>query len=188
VGSLGAGGVLAPSFVVCVAVCACGASAAALVMAPVDPPVRAGPSATASIEAVAPEKGRICRAVLRVGPVVPTPGSCWIDERVGKKTAALTYPCAGGAAEADFGTRFEGTVDASGSVLLEAKTTFHFGGDNCTWQSLQQISGRLSSRDLDLVYTYEEHPIEGRGCAPAECTARVAVRIGGGQEDGVMGP
>jgi hypothetical protein len=108
---------------------------------------------------------------------VPTPGTCWIDERVGKKTALLTYPCEGGAATADFGARFEGTVEPGGNLRAEARTTFHWSGDGCTWQSVQRIVGNLGAGGL--VYTYEEHPVEGGGCAPAECTARVAVRVGG---------
>jgi hypothetical protein len=107
---------------------------------------------------------------------VPTPRTCWIDQRVGEKSARLTYPCAGGVAMADFGTLFDGSVDSTGSVHLEATTTFHWSGDGCTWQSVQGIGGNLGAGEL--LYTYEEHPTEGEGCAPANCKAKVPVHVG----------
>jgi hypothetical protein len=167
-----------------VAAGACGGTPA-LVVAPVEPALVPG-RAAAPADGGAPDGAAICHRVLRVGPVTPTPSTCWIDERVGKKTAPLTYPCAGGAAAADFGTRFEGTADSSGNLRLEATTTFHWSGDGCTWQSTQRIGGNLGAGEL--VYAYEERPVEGSGCAPAKCTARAAVRVTGEPEDGGATP
>lgn len=179
------GGVFFLCLVMGVAAGACGSGTPALVVAPVESPLAAGRAVT-PVEGGPKEGAAICRRVLRVGPVAPTPSSCWIDERVGNKTALLTYPCTGGAAAADFGVRFEGTTDSKGSVRLEAMTTFPWSGDGCTWQSTQRIGGNLGAGEL--VYTYEEHPIEGSGCAPAECTARAAVHVAGDPEDGGATP
>ena len=161
-----------------VGVVACGASTPALVVAPVEAPL-SGPGAAALVDAGSREGAKGCERVLEAGPVVPTPSTCWINERVGGKNARLTYPCAGGAAVADFGTRFEGSVDGAGEVHLEATTTFPWGGDGCTWQSVQRVGGNLDAGEL--LYTYEEHPTEGDGCAPADCKARVSVHVGTGQ-------
>jgi hypothetical protein len=115
-----------------------------------------------------------CGVTLAVANVVPTPSSCWIDQKVSNESAPLVWNCETGAAKADFDVPFEGTVDPSGNVSITATTTFSWG-DGCTWQSTQVIAGKLSSKKL--TYTYSEHPISGTGCAPDYCKATTTVSV-----------
>ena len=117
--------------------------------------------------------GKGCKVTLAVPAVSVTPG-CWIDEKVGQRSAVLVFACAGGPAEADFGVPFKGTV-TDGQVDIAATTTFPWG-DGCTWESHQRIGGSLASGELS--YAYDEAPIAGKGCQPAHCkgSAPVAAR------------
>ncbi len=115
-----------------------------------------------------------CSVTLSVGDVITTAG-CWIDEKVSHRTAVLQWACDAGAAEADFGVPFLGTVqEPSTLVSLSATTTFSWS-DGCTWQSEQRIDGQLSSGMLQ--YGYSEKPIQGTNCAPAYCTGSAVVSV-----------
>ncbi len=109
-----------------------------------------------------------------MGTITPTPGTCWIDEKVSNHTTPLTWDCVTGAAEADFEVPFTGHVDKGGGVVIEAMTTFDWS-DGCTWQSTQSIAGDLTTKSLD--YSYSEHPISGSNCDPAYCTSKAAVVV-----------
>jgi hypothetical protein len=160
---------------------ACGANAPQFVLAPVsDADAGAHRASSDAVpgpgaEAGAPQAGRMCQATLRVGVVVPSPATCWLDQKVAHKTAVLNYPCAGGPAEAGFGVRFEGLTDEAGGVDLLAKTTYRWSGDHCNWESTQRIRGVLG--EGELTYTYEEQPIDGTGCSPAYCKASTPVVV-----------
>ena len=134
------------------------------------------PDATAPHDAEAePAERDPCDVTLSVGDVTATAG-CWIDEKVSHRTAQLQWACEAGAAEADFGVPFYGTVQEPSSALsLVATTTFHWWGDGCTWQSTQVIDGDLSSGALQ--YGYSEKPIQGTNCAPAYCTGSAVVSV-----------
>ncbi len=115
-----------------------------------------------------------CSATLSVGTVNMTPG-CWIDQKVSDQTVVLAWACDGGAAEANFGVPFVGTVDEStGSVSLTATTTFPWC-DGCTWQSKQTIEGTLQSGALE--YAYSEMHIQGTNCAPEICHGWAVVSV-----------
>ncbi len=115
-----------------------------------------------------------CTVTLSVADVTTTQG-CWIDEKVSHRTALLHWACDAGAAEANFGVAFVGTVqEPSTYVSLSATTTFVWS-DACTWQSEQRIEGTLSSGALQ--YTYSEKPVEGTNCAPAYCTGTAVVSV-----------
>ncbi len=115
-----------------------------------------------------------CTVTLSVADVTTTSG-CWIDERVSYRTALLRWACDAGAAEADFGVPFVGTVqEPSTYVSLSATTTFVWS-DACTWQSEQRIEGALSSGALQ--YSYSEKPVQGTNCAPAYCTGSALVSV-----------
>ncbi len=115
-----------------------------------------------------------CSVILSVGTIVPTPSSCWIDQKVSNETKPLVWDCETGAAEADFDVPFKGTVDKNGVVSIAATTTFPWS-DGCTWESTQAISGTLSTKTLE--YSYSEHPISGVNCAPAYCTSKATVIV-----------
>ena len=156
---------------------ACTPGGSVFVVAPVMD-ADAGPHpATSALAAAgpAPSSNKTCEATLRVGVVVPTPPTCWLDQKVAHKTAVLRYPCDGGPASAPFAIPFEGLIDDGGSVDLVARTTYRWSGDGCNWESTQRIRGVLA--EGELTYTYEEQPIEGTGCSPAYCKARTAVAV-----------
>ena len=115
-----------------------------------------------------------CAVTLSVGTIVPTPSSCWIDQKVSNVTTTLSWDCKTGAAEADFDVPFEGTVDPNGNVSIQATTTFPWS-DGCTWESAQVIAGQLSSKAL--TYSYSEHPIQGTSCAPDYCKSTATVSV-----------
>jgi hypothetical protein len=115
-----------------------------------------------------------CTALLKVVQLGRSSSTCWIDERVSKTQGRLTYPCAGGAAEATFGEAvFTGEL-RDGRADLALTTTFDFQ-DGCRWTSDQHITGRLATDHMD--YAYSEAPLAGQsGCASA-CTAKGAVYL-----------
>ena len=85
----------------------------------------------------------------------------------------LTYPCAGGAATAQFGkVTFTGTV-AQDSVDLGLKTEYVYAPyDRCKWWSEQAMKGTLASGKLG--YDYKEGRVAGqKGCNmnTVPCTA-----------------
>jgi hypothetical protein len=158
---------------------ACAPTAPQFVLAPVNE-ADSGTSHASSAPAPAAEGGApspalLCEATLRVGVVVPSPATCWLDQKVAHKTALLKYPCAGGPATAGFGVPFEGLADETGAVDLVAKTTYRWSGDGCNWESTQRIRGVLG--EGELTYTYEEQPIDGSGCSPAYCKATTPVVV-----------
>ena len=131
-------------------------------------------SAGVAYSAPAPVVAGACGATLAVSPVQTRPG-CEIDERVSAQSATVSFPCAGGPAQAAFSDAvFGGTVSADGTVDLSIRTTFAYR-DGCQWETKQEIRGALSSGALS--YAYFERPLEGqRGCARG-CEAAASVRV-----------
>ncbi len=131
-------------------------------------------SAGVAYSAPAPVVAGSCGATLAVSPVQTRPG-CEIDERVSAQSAAVSFPCGGGPAQAAFSDAvFGGTVSADGTVDLSIRTTFAYR-DGCQWETKQEIRGALSSGTLS--YAYFERPLEGqRGCARG-CEAAATVRV-----------
>lgn len=159
------------------------ALSACVVQQPAAPVARPAYAVTASAQPVsagvaysapAPVVAGSCSATLAVSPVQTRPG-CEIDERVSAQSATVSFPCAGGPAQAAFSDAvFGGTVSADGTVDLSIRTTFAYR-DGCQWETKQEIRGALASGTLS--YAYFERPLEGqRGCARG-CEAAATVRV-----------
>jgi hypothetical protein len=155
----------------------------AAVLAPVDTAELgdAGPPSALLIAATPPLAHDQCTARLRASTIKTAEG-CTLDERISKNNGVLLYPCSGdGPFEAVFGEhRFSGTVSAG--ILQLALTTELDWDDGCHWETQQAIRGEWR-RDHDrdrkpakLVWTYEEHPVNGVGCF-GSCKARADVEL-----------
>lgn len=141
---------------------------------PVPVVVTAGAAPQPVAVAPAPGPGAMCGATLWVSEMRRSSASCYVDEVVTRTPGTLRFPCAGGDAEAVFGStsRFSGWA-RDGNVDVKITTDFSFS-DGCRWRSVQLIQGNLASGQL--AFTYRENPLEGQsGCASA-CTADAQVR------------
>lgn len=137
----------------------------AVVVAPAPGPVAVAPVS---------DPGAMCTATLWVTEMRRSSSSCYVDEVVTRTPGTLRYACAGGDAEAVFGStsRFAGWV-RDGNVDVKIATEFPFS-DGCRWRSVQLIQGAVATGQL--AFSYRETPIEGQsGCASA-CTADAQVR------------
>jgi hypothetical protein len=169
-----------------------GSAAAALVLAapacvrqgaPVVAPVEiadvgdAGPARPLVVVAPpAAPQGR-CTARLRASPIKTNAG-CTLDERISKGDGVLLFPCSGsGELEAIFGEHhFRGVV--TGDSLHLRLTTELDWDDGCHWETQQSIRGewRREGPRPKLLWTYEEHPVQGTACFGA-CKARADIEL-----------
>jgi hypothetical protein len=125
--------------------------------------------------AVVPEpKTGTCTATLKVVPLGRSGASCHIAEEVAGQNGTLTYPCAGGRAEATFGSYvFQGFI-TDGKIDLLLSTSFDFT-DGCKWRSRQRVQGSVASGELGL--DYEEAPEPGQKSCASACTAGARVKV-----------
>lgn len=139
------------------------------------PPASPTPVAVVTVPAPASDPAGMCDATLTVTGMRRSSSSCYVDEVVTRTPGTLRYPCAGGDAEAQFGTssRFVGSV-RDGNADVKISTDFSFS-DGCRWRSIQLIQGEL--RTGRLVFSYRESPIEGQSGCASPCTADAEVRV-----------
>lgn len=137
----------------------------------------AGPAATLTIAAPPPRRDHQCTARLRAS-TIKTPEGCSLDEQISKGNGLLVFPCSGnGELEAVFGEHhFRGTL--AGDTLHLKLTTELDVDDGCRWETQQSIRGewRREGKHPKLVWTYDEHPLQGTKCFQA-CKARADIDV-----------
>jgi len=124
---------------------------------------------TATVGATTPATGT-CTLQLRSTSFSPSTATCQFEEKVRSGSpATLTFPCAGGAAIARFGSQmFSGTADPK-KVSLTNTTLFPFSG--CQVRAFQTITGTPPN----LAYSYAETIISGKCPSTSTCSARGTV-------------
>ncbi len=125
------------------------------------PPVDAGPVT--------------CTKTLKAGTVSLSDPVCTdINTQVTKGAVTLTYPCAGGAATATFGTQaFTGTVSATGQILVTNVSSFTL--QSCHLESTQTIAGAIGTPPL--AWSYGERFVSGNCSGDIICTASSKVSV-----------
>jgi hypothetical protein len=114
-------------------------------------------------DVVAP--GTNCARDLQVGKLSISQSACFVNQHVENQTTTLTFPCAGGAAEAKFGGHlFKGTVQGD---VLALKDIEQFVFNSCQWESTEKIEGNLAT--TTVKYSYTERPLQS--CTDTPCTA-----------------
>ena len=127
------------------------------------------PPPTATVAGTNPASGT-CTLQLRSTSFSPSTASCQFEEKVRSGSpATFTFPCAGGAAIARFGSQtFSGTADPK-KVSLTNTTLFPFSG--CQVRAFQTITGTPPNP----AYSYAETIISGKCPTTSTCTARGTV-------------
>lgn len=133
-----------------------------------------GSTSDAGSDASTPE-GTDCKRDLTIGALSVSNAQCTINEHVSNRKTTLLFPCAGGAATADFdGHSFTGTVSKDGKLVLTDEEAFTFR--DCEWIGTERIEGDLSSGEL--TYTYSEKP--KTTCPDLPCTASGSLSVAAG--------
>ncbi len=125
------------------------------------PPVDAGPVT--------------CTKTIQAGTVSLSNHVCTdINTQISKGPVTLTYPCAGGAATATFGTQtFTGTVSATGQVNVTNVMPFDLS--SCHLESTQTITGPVGAPPLS--WSYGERFLSGNCSGDIICTATAKISV-----------
>jgi hypothetical protein len=101
--------------------------------------------------------------------------TCSLNEEVRNRPANLTFPCAGGAALASFGSQvFQGRVTGDVALLTNV-SQFQFEG--CPWESTQSVTGSLNNKTLTYHYSERLKSTEARCKNASPCTATGVVTV-----------
>jgi len=149
-------------------------------------PIDAAPDVPSSPLCAAQDAGPpvdICTVSVRVGAIVPSMSTCFVDTIVHEgDVGTVRYACQDAPsnwAVADFdGGEFVGTATDDSTGVKEivdvcTGTTFTWS-DGCTWASAQRISGGIQTGELS--FSYDEEPIDGGPCEPP-CTATATLIV-----------